>query len=351
MNTSEIAKKLGISRGTVSRVLNNHPNVKDSTRKKVLEAASELDYTPNETARSLVMRRSFNIGVVVFSEPAFFWKQVEYGVNSAHNELKSQGVTVNYFITDILDPESQLTLLSSLPEKGYDAIVIAPNAPQILLEEIDRISNTGIPILIINVDIPSANRLCYVGCDYSQSGVLAAEILAKSIHKKGNILVLTLSDQVIAIEQRITGFREELSHYEDIHIEQVCRFDRKAKGVYDEVSHILSKNKKINGIYVSFGALEQTAQAVLDNHQQDNISVVGYDLSQEIYTYMKKGAITASICHEPFNQGYFAVKILHRYLSRGITPSSSIMYNKLEAIFCTNAKYYLDEQMHLEMFH
>ena len=72
MTTSEIAKKLGISRGTVSRVLNNHPNVKPETRKRVLEALKELNYIPNETARSLVMQKEFHIAVIVFSQPAFF---------------------------------------------------------------------------------------------------------------------------------------------------------------------------------------------------------------------------------------------------------------------------------------
>ena len=63
MTTSEIAKRLGISRGTVSRVLNNHPNVKEETRQRVLDALAEYNYCPNEVARSLVMKQSFKIDV------------------------------------------------------------------------------------------------------------------------------------------------------------------------------------------------------------------------------------------------------------------------------------------------
>ncbi len=50
--------------------------------------------------------------------------------------------------------------------------------PQLLVDEIDVISASGIPVILINVDIPTANRICYVGCNYTQSGTLAAEILA-----------------------------------------------------------------------------------------------------------------------------------------------------------------------------
>jgi len=351
MTTSELAKRLGISRGTISRVLNNHPNVKEETRQLVLAALKEYSYTPNETARSLVMKRTFHLAVIVFSEPAFFWKQVEYGVSTAHNELKSQGVSVDYFVTNILNPQEQINLIQRLPNEGYDGIAIAPNNPKLLSEEIEKLSNSGFPIVIINVEIPSVNQLCYIGCDYTQSGALAAELFSKTLPASSQIVILALKDSVSAIEQRITGFRKELSRHENIRLKQICRFNRNAEGVYEEVRNLLNTNEDIDGIYVSFGALEQTAQAVLDSTCKKNPIVVGYDLNNQIYDYIKSGAITATICHEPFNQGYFAIKILQRYLNRGIVPSSSLMYNKLEVIFASNAKYYINEHMHLEMFH
>jgi len=351
MTTSEIAKKLGISRGTVSRVINNHPNVKEETRKKVLEALKAHNYIPNEAARSLVMKRDYKIAVVVFSEPQFFWKQVEYGVNSAHNELKPHGVNVEYFCTNILNPNEQLDLLRELPKQGFDAIAIAPNNPLLLVEQVDEISASNIPVVVINVDMPTANRLCYVGCNYVHAGALAGEILAKCMNYNGRVLILTLQDHVIPIEQRITGFRQELSNYRNIYIDQISRFNRLAEGVYEEVYSILKKNREINGIFVNLGAMEQTAQAVIDADMVNEVKVVGFDLSETIYEYIKKGAITATICQEAFNQGYFAVKILHNYLLSGKVPSSTIMYTKLEAIFARNGSYYINEQKYLELFH
>lgn len=348
MTTSDIAKKLGVSRGTVSRVLNNHPNVKDETRKKIQAELDSLNYTPHEAARLLVRQRSYKIAVIVFSEPKFFWERVEHGVKSASAELAIHGVTVDYFVTDILNPQEQLDLLKGLPSQGYDAIAVAPNAPTLLVEEIDTLSATGMPVVLINVDIPTANRVCYVGCNYTQSGVLAAEILAKSLKSSGKIIMLALKDQVIPIDQRITGFRGEISRYSGVSIEHVLRFNRKAEGVYDAVKDYLSTKPATDGIYVGFGALEQTAQAVIDSGMLGKISVVGYDLSEDIYDYIKQGAITATISHEPFNQGYFAVKILHNYLCNNLVPSSTILYCKLEAIFSANARNYLNEQEHVE---
>lgn len=349
MTTSEIAKKLGISRATVSRVLNNNPNVKEETRKKVLTALKELNYIPNETARSLVMKKEYRIAVIVFSHPPFFWRQVESGVNVARNDLAAQGVIVDYFVTDILKPEEQLHLIRTLPEQGYNAIAIAPNNPQLLSNDIDRLSNSGFPVVIINVEIPTANQLCYIGCDYIQSGILAGELFANFLPASSDILVLTLKDSVHSIEQRITGFRKELSKHDNINIKHIERFNRDSSDVYESLCQLFSETNHFQGIYVSFDALVQTAEAV----RKFNLHpvIIGYDLDERIFKFLKSGTLTATICHEPFNQGYFAVKILHRYLVRGIRPSSSLMYNKLEVVMASNAKYYMSETLQTELFH
>ena len=63
IKSEEIAKIVGVSRSTVSRVINNYPNVSDETRKKVIEAIEEYKYRPNAYARTLAGKRSETIGV------------------------------------------------------------------------------------------------------------------------------------------------------------------------------------------------------------------------------------------------------------------------------------------------
>lgn len=60
----EVADKAGVSRQTVSRVINNRPDVADETRKRVLRIIEEFDYRPNAVARSLSMKRTNNFGLV-----------------------------------------------------------------------------------------------------------------------------------------------------------------------------------------------------------------------------------------------------------------------------------------------
>ncbi|MCF7930198.1 MAG: LacI family transcriptional regulator, partial [Acholeplasmataceae bacterium] len=69
----DVAKKAGVSISTASYALNNLPNVHPDTRKRILEAANELNYHPNGIARNLKTKRTGNIGVFIygFSGPIF----------------------------------------------------------------------------------------------------------------------------------------------------------------------------------------------------------------------------------------------------------------------------------------
>ena len=65
MNIRDIAKLAGVGVSTVSRVINNHPDVKESTREKVLEIIKDSNYIPNNSARILKQNNTKNIGVLV----------------------------------------------------------------------------------------------------------------------------------------------------------------------------------------------------------------------------------------------------------------------------------------------
>ena len=64
-NIKDIAQHCGVAVSTVSRVLNDHPDVSDETRTKVLSAVSELHYIPNNSARNLVRTTSDSIALLV----------------------------------------------------------------------------------------------------------------------------------------------------------------------------------------------------------------------------------------------------------------------------------------------
>ena len=65
MNLEQIAKLSGVSRSTVSRVINNEPNVSEVTRDKVMQVVKRVNYTPNAAARGLAAGRTHVLGLVI----------------------------------------------------------------------------------------------------------------------------------------------------------------------------------------------------------------------------------------------------------------------------------------------
>ncbi|WP_042368121.1 LacI family DNA-binding transcriptional regulator [Streptacidiphilus neutrinimicus] len=80
---ADVAALAGVSHQTVSRVLNDRPNVRPATRERVLAAVRELDYRPNPAARSLVTRRSQTLGVISFDSTLYGPSQMLYGIEQA----------------------------------------------------------------------------------------------------------------------------------------------------------------------------------------------------------------------------------------------------------------------------
>lgn len=132
---------------TVSRVLNDHPNIRESTRERVLLAIDEMNYTRSSIARALATRRAMRIGVLVDSP-------VQYGPNSTLRALENAAREVGYAISAFSisdDDESQIdTGVVELVTQGVDALcVIAPRASSL---DMLRQQTTGLPTIVIKAE-------------------------------------------------------------------------------------------------------------------------------------------------------------------------------------------------------
>src|SRR5580700_2276125 len=87
----DIARDLGISQATVSKVLRDHPDIGEKTRQRVMQRVKELDYQPNPLARSLVTGRSYLIGLIAPSLLHPFFAEIARALSSA---IRNQGYSL-----------------------------------------------------------------------------------------------------------------------------------------------------------------------------------------------------------------------------------------------------------------
>ncbi len=140
----DVARIAGVGIGTVSRVLNNNPNVKPATREKVLSVISQLNYKPNPIARSMISRRTNLIGVMVpfFTRPFFIevLRSVEATLNQAGRELVLYNIKTNvqrdtYFSELPMRRRVDGLLVISLVPKDKDALRFKQlNLPAVLVD-------------------------------------------------------------------------------------------------------------------------------------------------------------------------------------------------------------------------
>lgn len=142
-----VADLAGVSHMTVSRVLNGHPNIRESTRERVLEVIEQLNFRPSTTARALATQRSRCIGVIVESA-------VEFGPTSTLRAIEAAARISGYTVTSIaLRDEDELTAheaVARLSAQGVDAVcVIAPRSSSLTSL---RQSDITLPVLVIKSD-------------------------------------------------------------------------------------------------------------------------------------------------------------------------------------------------------
>src|SRR5258708_26110245 len=117
----DIARDLGVSVITISKVLRNHPDVGDETRERVLARVKELDYRPNLAARSLVTGRSYLIGLVVPDLLHPFFAEVAKALSTA---LRKKGYSL-IIASSEEDPELEEQEIDRLLGRQLDALIIA----------------------------------------------------------------------------------------------------------------------------------------------------------------------------------------------------------------------------------
>jgi LacI family transcriptional regulator len=166
----DIARDLGVSVITVSKVLRNHPDVGDETRERVLARVKELDYRLNLAARSLVTGRTYLVGLVVPDLLHPFFAEIAKSLSEA---LRKSGYYLIVSSSDE-DPDLEEQEINQLLARRLDTVIIASCRSTVDL--FFRLEKQQTPYVLIDRALPglSAN---FVGVDDEAVGVLATQHL------------------------------------------------------------------------------------------------------------------------------------------------------------------------------
>ncbi len=199
-----IASHLGVSVMTVSRVMNDSPNVGKKTRARVLEAAKKFGYIPNHIARSLAIRRTETIGVVVPEITHSFFPEVIRGIEDA---AYSSGYHL-ILAHSAEDEERERDGIRTLLSKRVDGLLISTAQTiksHLVYKEAIRL---GIPVVFFDRVVRNIGASC-VSIDDEECSSLVTEHLIGHGYKA--IAHLSGPSAVSIGKDRLNGFRKALA--------------------------------------------------------------------------------------------------------------------------------------------
>lgn len=288
MNSSEIAKLAGVSRSTVSRVINNYSNVPEETREKVLKVIKEYDYVPHASARMLAGSKNRVIGLFIVD------------ITDTEGSMKNRITKSPYFLeftSSVIEMASEMgyTVLVHIihNEEGYDkikecyynktisgGIFIGQSDGD---ESIKTIINRGYKVVLVDQSIRQDdiiyNKCMIVNADNFNGAYTATKYLIDKNHTQ--IAHITGGTAKFSSNDRIRGYKKAL---EDAGIpvnkNLIINSEFVENGGYNAVKKLLSRGVKFTAIFASndkiaFGAIKAIKEEGLK--VPDDISVIGFD--------------------------------------------------------------------------
>ncbi len=268
---NDIAKMTDLSKATVSRVLNDKPDVSEQARKKVMEVITEHNYNPSSVARGLALNKTHTIGLILPDITDPFFPELARGVE---NKAKEYGYSV--ILSDINNDNSELpATVDILRNKQVDGIVIVQWS-NVFSKEIEEVlKDDALPVVAIDRD----DETSYINFDNVASSWMAVAYLIEQGHKR--IAHITGDLKTLSGTNRYKGYRSSLAEhsipfdnslvYEGTYIQQTG---------YNGLHQIMECRQRPTAIFaandmIAIGIYDAAAEMGINI--PEDLSVIGHD--------------------------------------------------------------------------
>ena len=271
----EVAQALGVSTMTVSRAVNNRSYVQESTRKRILDKAREMGYTPNHVAKSLVSSKTYTIGVIIPQISHAFFPEVVKGIEEAIYRMDYQLFLAN----TSEDFEREKKAVNALRSKRVDGILVSTSQEIADYSFYYQLIRTGPPLVFFDRCIENIGASCIGVNDESASMQITEHLIG---HGYKSIAHLSGPPGVTIGKKRLDGFlRTMKKHMHPVHDDWVVESGFREDGGFKAMIRLLDLPQKLRpravvavNDPVAFGAIDAIQQRGLT--VPHDIAVVGF---------------------------------------------------------------------------
>ena len=325
---TDVAKHAGVSRTTVSYVLNNVTDIhiSEQTRQRVLESARELDYHPNAIARSLARKKTLTLGLVLCANldrlnSDAFLPGVIYGIGSITAPAGFRLLVE--VVDDVSRPDSYISLIR---EFHSDGIILAGVRPED--HHLHKLNADDFPVVLWG-KLPDST-LPFVDVDNVSAARMAVEHLIGLGHTRIACITNALPTSAHEASDRLYGYRTALEAHGLVYDETLVRYgDYQERSGFEAMRSLLELSERPTAVFVAsdvvaLGALSAARTAGLN--VPNDLAVVGFDdiqLSQYVVPPLTTVRVPA---HEI---GATSAQMLLNLIQNGHRPASVFLETEL----------------------
>jgi LacI family transcriptional regulator len=304
----DVAREANVSMATVSRVVNGNPNVKPSTRKKVLEAIERLGYRPNAVARGLASKKTTTVGVIIPDISNIFFAELARGIEDIATMYKYNIILSN----SDQNKEKELHLLNTMLAKQVDGILFMGG--NITEEHVNEFQKSPVPIVLAATIEPN-NTIPSVNIDYEQAAFEAVAHLLEKGNKRVAYVTGPTDDPIN--QKKLAGYRRALETHgltydEDLIIEGDNSYDSGIEA-YEKIAELAEKPTAV------FAGTDEMALGIIHGAQDhgvripDQLEVVGFD-NTRLATMVRPRLTT--VMQPMYDIGAVAMRLLTKYMNK-----------------------------------
>ena len=319
----DVARQAGVSVATVSRTLAGDPKVSDETRRRVLQAIEQLDYRPDQVARSLRRRRNNLIGLIVSSIENVFFTEFAHAAEQAAHQHGYNLIVCN---TDE-NPQREEGYLEVMNRQLVTGVILAPAPGE--AKHLVHFLEGGLPIILIN------RRLEHLRCSSitSDDEEAAYQCVSHLIQEgRRRIAAITGLPGISTTRERLRGYHRALEQA-GIAVDPSLEVSGQAclAGGYEATRALMERAFRPDALFVFNNLMTQGAIMALQDlglRWPDQVDVAGFGAFETARLYKPPLTLIAQPTHEI---GRRAVEMLidrveHRL---GDQPQTVVLHNRL----------------------
>ncbi|MFV0441667.1 MAG: substrate-binding domain-containing protein [Lachnospirales bacterium] len=325
LTIKEIAKRAGVSTGTVDRVLHNRGRVSKKTAQLISNIIEESNFKLNLIASALAAKKSFQVACLLphFDDNNPFWESPYKGMLKAEEEMENFGITFANHTFNLFDTKSYITKVAEIISDKPDALVLAPTFAKESLNITPKLDKLGIPYMFINTDSEGHNNISFIGQDSFAGGYTAGRLMALCLRSGGDCAIMHIrpnSSNYSALAERTKGFEK---YFSDNNINNKLLSyeidDIASTAINKQFENIFNNNENLKGVFVPSSRVSVLADNI-NNSILKNIDIIGFDTTPPNIASLRDNKVSFLISQKSFSQGYKSVIAMCNYLLYNIKP-------------------------------